>query len=63
MILYQEGKQTIMRKIDQQIMNKKDKYKSWKKRKSRLKNTAEKETLNILKDKFVIPQITKLEII
>ena len=44
-------------------MNKKDKYKSWKKRKSRLKNTAEKETLNILKDKFVIPQITKLEII
>ena len=43
-----------MRKIDQQIMNKKDKYKSWNNRKSRLKNTTEKETLNILKDKFVI---------
>ena len=55
MILYQEGKQTIIRKIDQQMMNKKDKYKIWNNSKSRLKNTSEKETLSMLKDKFVIP--------
>ena len=58
--LYEEWKQTIIEKVDQQIMQLiMTKYKSWNSKKSIFNNTTVKEELNMLKDKYVILPIDK----